>query len=101
MDQRDKGRLRSQTRLRDSCSPPRASVAKLKLQMGSKKLRNTEKTIQLEKTKNPERSSTACQAPRTASAPDGGIQEGISRVCHNSASHHCSKVSPVPRGDRQ
>src|ERR1700687_2564214 len=66
---RDTGRLSSQIRLRDSCSPPMASVAKLRLQMGRRELRKMENTIQFENTKNPDRSMTPCQAPKMASGP--------------------------------
>ena len=67
MDDRGNGRVKSHSKLRDSRSPPSASVANDMLQTGNRKLMNTPNTIQLENMKKPERSSNAFELSSKAS----------------------------------
>src|SRR5688572_30128768 len=79
-----------------------ASVAKLRLQIGIRKPRNTRKTTHCEKIRNPERSKTAWAAATMLSgtAAAGPVHGSATRVSAR-ALEYSSKVGPVRRGERQ
>src|SRR5437899_2738273 len=98
---RDSGRDKSQIRLLASRSWPSASVAKLRLHKGSRKVAKVEKTTQLEKIAKPEPATTAWNAPTTA------VESALAPLSHGSCCTPCkssrcsSNVGPKPRGERQ
>ena|SRR5205085_6286675 len=96
MEERGNGRLSSQIKLPPSHSPPSASVAKLKLQIGSMKPTNTENTTQLEKKKKGDRRIASLAATaRLASTPAAALPRGNAGASEVVTVGMCSSAATV------